>query len=671
MDLTLSPFDVKGLHFKNRIFHTPTTFNFSDPRGYVSDQCVAAYESIARGGHAAVTVGATCVRWDGLINERMLGIYDDTYVIGFRPLVEAIHNNDALAGIQLFYGGLIPGLMSTTPLPPGVGWIPETISWGPSDKMTIGNPQPGIVPTEVYEELVECYAQGARRAKEAGFDYVSFHFCHGSLPHTNLSLLSNVGRTDKYADHFLFCEEIIQRTQELCGKDFPLIPRLCCDENLEGGYDLEYFVEHFAPRLHKLGIAALDCTFGSMLKAKSRRPDIRSDEFIGSSFYSPRLVNLDNIKTIKRLMRAKGIDMPVVGSCKLCTADDVRAMVEGGAEFAGVCHLSMDDPEFPHKMMQGRDNEICRPTHSGVLMSGNIFGKGLAQSMENPEFGREREYKIIPTNRPKKVVIVGGGSGGMEYARVATLIGHKVVLFEKAPRLGGTMDWAGNYPHIPQTEVIRWEPEYRSLQVKKLGVDCRLGVTATSEMILAEKPDVLVIATGARARLPAIDGLEAGRKRGFVLTMDQVMARENAADPGASPLIWGAGEGFELALELVRQGRKVRLIDPNPYFVPAVYLGYRSMSVLPWLAQAGVTLETDIAVTKVGDKSVSVSSGSDAKLNEISCDSLIVCLGRESNTELKEQMAGKVPVIHVVGDARAPRSYTNALYEAAYLARQI
>ena len=120
-------------------------------------------------------------------------------------------------------------------------------------------------------------------------------------------------RNDKYADRFLFCEEILQRTQAQCGKDFPIIPRLCCDENLEGGYDIAYFAEHYAPRLHALGIAALDCTFGSMLRATGRRKDITSHEFIGPQFYTPKAVNLENIKNLRKLLVEKKIEMPLIG----------------------------------------------------------------------------------------------------------------------------------------------------------------------------------------------------------------------------------------------------------------------------------------------------------------------------------------------------------------------
>ena len=100
-DPLLQPFSTRNLTFRNRMVHAPTTMNMSDDRGYVTRQAVGAYEALAAGGFGAVCVGATCVRWDGLINERMFGFYDDTYIISQRELVEVIHNNDALAGGEL------------------------------------------------------------------------------------------------------------------------------------------------------------------------------------------------------------------------------------------------------------------------------------------------------------------------------------------------------------------------------------------------------------------------------------------------------------------------------------------------------------------------------------------------------------------------------------------
>lgn len=671
MSKLLEPFDAKGLHFKNRIIHEPTTLNMSDPGGYATRRLAAAYGALARGGYGAVVVGATCVRRDGLINERMLGLYDEDYVIEFRDTVAEIKNNDVLAGIQLFYGGLIPGLGTTVPLQPGKGWIPGTVAWGPSNKFMIGNPQSGVVPTEVYEQLVEDYAQAARRSKEAGFDFVSFHFCHGSLPHTNLSLLSNQGRTDKYADHFLFCEEILQRTQALCGKDFPIIPRLCCDENLEGGYDIDYFVEHYAPRLHALGIAVLDCTFGSMLFAPSRRADTHSTEFIGPSFFSRKMINLQNIQALRAGLQAKGIDMPLLGSANLITPDHLRSMVdEGGADFAGVCRLSLDDPEFPNKILEGREDEIRLSTHTGAsLLQGNIFGKGWAGSAQNPNFGRDDEYRIHATASPKKVVVVGGGSGGMEYAITARQIGHEVLLLEKSNTLGGAMDWAGNYPNVPNMEMLRHQPDYHRRMIAKHGVETRLGVEATAELILAEKPDVVVIATGARAVVPEVAGLAAARQSGLALTIDEVLAREGARPVGETVIVWGAGEGAELAIDLKRAGKTVRLLDANPAYTPANYIGSRAMVIAAFLGMTGVTIETGKTLTGLGEGEASFTNA-DGSVETVAADTVVICQGRTPVNGLAAALRGKVTV-QTLGDARTPRSYANAIHEAAYLVRQI
>lgn len=672
MSKLFEPFEAKGLHFKNRIIHVPTTLNMSDPQGYATRRLAAAYGSLASGGYAAVIVGATCVRRDGLINERMLGLYDEDYVIEFRDTVGEIRNNGSLAGIQLFYGGLIPGLGSTIPLQPGKGWIPGTVAWGPSNRYVIGNPKSDVIPTEVYEEIVEAYGQAARRAREAGFDFLSFHFCHGSLPHTNLSLLSNQDRTDKYADRFLLCEEIIQRTQELCGRDFPIVPRLCCDENLEGGYDIEYFAEHYAPRLHALGISVLDCTFGSMLGAPSRRADIHSTEFIGPSFYTPKVVNRENIQALRQALVARDIDMPLIGSANLITPDHLRTMVdEAGADFAGVCRLSLDDPDFPNKMLQGRENEIRLSTHTGAsLLQGNIFGKGMAGSAQNPVFGREDEYRIVPTIRPKKVVIVGGGSGGMEYAITAKEIGHDVLVLEKSAGLGGAMDWAGNFPRLPNMEMLRYQPAYHRRMMEKWGVEVRLGTEATAADVLAENPDVVVIATGAEPIVPGIEGIEEARRAGFALTIDEVLAREDATQPGSSVIVWGAGEGAELAVDLKRGGHEVRLLDANPGYIPANYIGSRALAIMGLMAMAGVQVETGRNLIRLAG-GVAVFSSADGAEEEIPADTVVICQGRRSADALAEALKAEKITLHVIGDARSPRSFANAIHEAAYLARQI
>ncbi len=668
-DPLLQPFQTRHLTFKNRMVHAPTTMNMSDDRGYVTRQAVGAYEALAAGGYSATCVGATCVRWDGLINERMLGIYDDTYIISHRELVEVIHHNDSLAGIQLFYGGLIPGVGASFPLEPGKGWIPGTVAWGPSGKYPIGNKQPGVLTTEDYKELVEAFAQAGRRAKEAGYDYLSYHFCHGSLPHVTLSLLENQGRNDEYADRFLFCEQIIQRTQELCGKDFPLIPRMVCDENFVGGYDLDYFVEHYATRLHALGIDAMDCTFGSMLPAKSRDPEVSSGEVIGGGFYVPNLVALPYIKRMRAGLQAKGIDMPLMGSCNINTPEHMRAMIApGAADFMTSCRQSLDDPDFPRKITEGREDEVRKSTRTGAsLMTGNIFAKGIAGSAQNASFGRDREYRILKSATPRKVMIVGGGSGGMEYALTAQLAGHDVTVYEKTGELGGVMNWAGGYKTLPNVEQIAYQPQYHRTMMQKRGIPVRLGVEVTRDLVLAEKPDVVVIATGSRAALPEAHGLSAALESGFALTIDDVL--QGAVLPDGPVVIWGAGEGIELALDLAQQGRAVRLLDPAEALVPAPYIGSRLGAIMRWSAKVGLAAEHGCTLASVAPGKVTVTK--DGAEEAIACATLIVAPGRAAYDPLSRALLGTGITVQVIGDARKVRGYGNAIHEAAYLARRL
>jgi 2,4-dienoyl-CoA reductase-like NADH-dependent reductase (Old Yellow Enzyme family)/thioredoxin reductase len=671
-DPLLEPFETKGLSFKNRMVHAPTTMNMSDAQGYVTRQAVGAYEALAAGGFGAVCVGATCVRWDGLINERMLGLYDDTYIISHRELVEVIHHNDALAGVQLFYGGLIPGVGTSFPLEPGKGWIPGTVAWGPSGKYPIGNQQPGVVPTAVYKSLVEDFAQAGRRAREAGYDYLSYHFCHGSLPHVTLSLLENAGRDDEYADHFLFCEQIVQRTQELCGKDFPLIPRMVCDENYKLGFDIEYFLDHYAPRLHALGVAGIDCTFGSMLPAESRDPEISSGQYIGGGFYVRNLVTLPSVRQLRAGLIARGIDMPLMGSCNVNTPEQMRAMIgEGAADFIACCRQSLEDPDFPRKITEGREEEIRKSTRTGAsLMTGNIFAKGIAGSAQNAAFGRDRDYRILKTPAPRRVYIAGGGSGGMEYAITAHAAGHDVTLFEASGELGGVMNWAGNYKTLRNMEQIRYQPDWHRLMVAKAGIAVRLKSALSVDMIQADRPDVVVVATGARPAIPDIQGLDAALASGFARTIDRVLSTANDPLPDGNLVVWGAGEGIELALDLAQAGRQVRLLDPGAALVPSNYIGSRIAAVNLWVAAAGLVAEHGVTLQHVRAGEVAVSH-SDGRTETIACTALIIAPGRVAYDPFLGKLNKSGVQVQVVGDARTPRSYGNAIHEAAYLARQI
>ncbi|HMT43210.1 MAG TPA: FAD-dependent oxidoreductase [Chakrabartia sp.] len=265
--------------------------------------------------------------------------------------------------------------------------------------------------------------------------------------------------------------------------------------------------------------------------------------------------------------------------------------------------------------------------------------------------------------------MVGGGSGGMEYALTADEIGHDVVLFERSNTLGGAMDWAGNYPGLPNMEMLRYQPQYHRTMMAKSGVDVRLGQEADMAMIMAEEPDVVVIATGATPVEIDVAGLADARASGFAARIDEVMARDNPKAVGKSVIIYGAAEGAELALDLKLRGHDVRLIDAGPAYAPANYVGSRVWAIMGMMAFAGVSAETGLTLESIG-AGEAVFKGADGAVT-VKADTLVIASGRRPLDDLAQALSSAPVTLHVVGDARAVRSYGNAIHEAAYLSRSV
>jgi NADPH-dependent 2,4-dienoyl-CoA reductase/sulfur reductase-like enzyme len=259
----------------------------------------------------------------------------------------------------------------------------------------------------------------------------------------------------------------------------------------------------------------------------------------------------------------------------------------------------------------------------------------------------------------------------MEFALTAHEAGHQVTLYEKGGELGGAMNWAGNYRNLPNMEQIRYQPEWHRRMIEKAGIEVRLGQPLVAEQIVSERPDLLIVATGAVPALPRFAGVDAALKSGFALTIDELLKHGTGRLGSVAVLIWGAGEGIELAIDLARAGFSVRLVDPKPKLVPASYIGSRTRAVTRWAVQAGIVIEPSVELLAVEPGFVRVKHGGDDRLEEIRCASLVLAPGRASHDPLSREMLGSGIEVQVIGDARIPRSYGNAIHEAAYLARRI
>jgi pyruvate/2-oxoglutarate dehydrogenase complex dihydrolipoamide dehydrogenase (E3) component len=232
------------------------------------------------------------------------------------------------------------------------------------------------------------------------------------------------------------------------------------------------------------------------------------------------------------------------------------------------------------------------------------------------------------------------------------------------------MAWAGNYRHLRNMEQIAYQPDWHRLMVAKYGIAVRLNEALTRDTVLAEKPDVVVVATGAKPAIPDVAGLSDALADGFARTIDSVLIAGPDALPSGPVVVWGAGEGVELALDLVRAGHDVRLLDPATKFVPAPYIGSRANAVLKWAAQVNLAPEQGMSLVEVQDGKVVVAHADGAR-EIIGCTTLVVAPGRVSYDPLSRTLFKTGITVELIGDARNPRSYGNAIHEAAYLSRRV
>jgi len=272
----------------------------------------------------------------------------------------------------------------------------------------------------------------------------------------------------------------------------------------------------------------------------------------------------------------------------------------------------------------------------------------------------EREFTIRPAERKKSVLVVGGGPGGMEAARVAALRGHKVTLYERGDALGGNLI-AASVPDFKQD--YRSLINYLSTQIKKLGVEIKLTTEATPELIQEMKPEVVFIATGGTSIIPDIPGLD---KEKAVTAIDVLLGNKKV---GETVVMLGGGVvGCETALYLAQKGKKVTIVARHDV-ARDMQLANRQ-HILKLLADANVKILTNTNILKIMDKGVAIADKDDRR-DTLEADTVVLALGLKSNNGLPGTLRDKVPELYAIGDCIEPRKVINAIWEGFRAARLI
>ena len=524
------PIEIGNMTVKNRFVVPPMGNNFANTDGTMSEQSAAYYAERAKGGFGLITIEATVVHPDAKGGPRKPCLYDDSMIESFQKVIEACHREGAKVSIQLQNAGP-EGNAKNAGAP---------IKAASSICTQCGRDIPQTLTTEEIYHLVDGYADAAERAWKAGADAVEVHMAHGYLVNSFLS-----PRTNKRVDEFGGCFEnrmrfprlIIEKIRERVGDRIAVLARINSSDEILGGNDVHDSAA-IAACLEDYGVDALHV---------SRSVHIR-DEYMWAPTAVHGGFSADLVTEIKR-----AVTIPVITVGRFTEPQYAELLVrEGRTDLVAFGRQSLADPEMPKKALEGRLEDMipCIACLQGCVPS-MYQGKPLC-CLTNPFLGHESEqWKMAET--AKKVIVIGGGVGGLCAAFVAAERGHSVTLYEAGHVLGGNMRLAafppgkGDITNMVRAYIHRCEKD---------GVRIVLGQEVTLELIRKENPDAVIVATGAKPLVLPIEGIDQPE----ILSGSAVL--DGTCAPGKKVLVVGGGMvGCEIAALLGEQEHEVDVIE--------------------------------------------------------------------------------------------------------------
>ncbi len=530
------PITIKGVTIRNRIAMPAMNNNFANSDGSVSPRLIRYYEERGKGGTGLIIISGAYV--DAKVKKRGGGLLidDDRLVPPLKSLAETIQRTGAKVFQQINHNGR---LMSSSKLlktaatgkPVAPSAIPHLVT----------GQIPHVLTKDEIKTLIEQFGQGARRARDAGFDGVEIHGTHGHLINQFFSLYSN-RRTDEYGgsleNRLRFPVEVYRRARELTGDNFIIGFRFNAREFAPIETPLEDVIA-LCERLEKEGIDLLHMSAGNS-ETPSASTRIMPFCNVPLGCYS------DLAARIKPYIR-----VPLVTVARINTPELAEEILrEGKADIVATGRALIADPWWPNKLAAGKRDEIrrCLSCNQGCME--HLAQEKAITCLYNPEVGREGEMQ--PAAKKKKVWVVGGGPAGMEAAIVSATRGHDVDLFERSARLGGQIGLAATPPGRQDFIAVK---EFMTGEVQRRGVRVHLNEAVTAETVRKGHPDVVIVATGAHPSIPKIPGV--GRSN-VVTSWDVLRGKQT----GKTVLVAGGGMcGVETALFLFKQGKKVTLIE--------------------------------------------------------------------------------------------------------------
>ena len=638
------PITIGKVTFRNRMFSAPMGGTDITNDGCIGPKSTAFYELRAKGGAGAVTVSECMVhpKTDGshayhLDTSILNSLAAATYT------ADAIRRHGAIPSLELSHSGMYAGTYMTDKTKQH-----EMNQWGPSDTVRPDGVKVKALSKEMIEEIVEAYGKTAALAKRAGFEMLMIHGGHGWLLNQFFSPYFN-RRTDEYGgsleNRCRLAVEVLQAVRQAVGPEFPIEFRMSGSELFEGGYGLEEGVEiarQIEPYIDLLHVSAgtYQRGFGDT----------------HPSMFKEHGCNVYLAAEIKRHVK-----VPVATIGALNDPEQMEEIIASGkADIVYMARALLADPYLPRKVAENRDEEIVHCLRCFTCMAERA-ATSTRRCTVNALIGREMDgVEIQPAPVKKKVLVAGGGPGGLYAAYPAARRGHQVILCEKTDSLGGILKSEQALPF--KKEMYDLAQTY-TLMAKKAGVEFRLNTEVTREYAEKEGAEALIIAVGSRPFIPPIKGLEGDN---VVIVNNYYREKDKVGD---DVVVFGGGlAGCECAIHLGMEGKRVHLVEMRDELAPDANVRHRPLLLKE--IEKYVTVHTGYKGLEVTAEGILCQ---DKEGNQVLVPgkTVICALGQRARTDVADKLRDAAPYTAVIGDASRVSTITNAVYWGYYAALDI